>query len=315
MPDAHSKTLVNDLAERNQKAQNDDLEKRVEIPSWRLITLVKGLLGLNFGSGVITSVAVDALLPGGSFLPRVLFIDIIPLIGGMIVAALVAIALLARVARRKRKSDGCCQLGFEEKNHPWCYTVNLLMVAICALIPSGSASAWTYLSVRGIVQTIQQALDEASPSERLDVLIGCAPELTALFMGALIVLLLTGLLFAIRPVRNAVNNAFEELYRPRDAGLMLSLACLMLALLLFLPVLLVSFSSLTMSSAAFFQIEGGWCVIVVLSALSVALLLFAGFRPSEVSFSCRQIDKLRSSLHVLFGRLRKKPRESASGNR
>lgn len=75
------------------------------------------------------------------------------------------------------------------------------------------------------------------------------------------------------------------------------------------------FGLLTMSSAAFFQIEGGWCVIVALSALSVALLLFAGFRPSEVSFSCRQINKLRSSLHALFGRLRKKPRESASGNR
>lgn len=300
MPDAHSKTLVDDLPERDYKAQNDGLAIRAEAPTWRLIAPVKWLVGLIFGSGVIASV-VGALLPGGSSVPSALLVDIIPLIGGMIVAMLVAIALLALVAERKRKSGECRRLGFEE-NHPVRYAVNLLMVSVCVLIPSGFASAWTYLSIRGIVQPVQQAMDEVSPSERLGVLIGSAPELTVLYTGAFVVSLIAGFLFAIRPVRNAVNNAFEELYRPRDAGLVLSLACLMLALLLLLPVLLVSFSSLTVSSAAFFQLDGGWCVVVVLLALSVVLLLFAGFRPDEAHSPRRRTGKVQGFGCALHGR-------------
>lgn len=116
-------------------------------------------------------------------------------------------------------------------------------------------------------------------------------------------------------MRHAVGNVLEELYRSRGAELIPSFACLILAMLLLTPVLLATFASFTVSSAVILQVHGGWCVALVLLVLSVALLLFAGFRPDEASFSCRQIGKIRSSLHALIGRLRKKPRESAAGNR
>lgn len=247
-------------------------------------------------------------------LPNELVVSIVSLIAGMVVAALVVLVLFMVVSWRVNKK-GPLRLGFEGKGHQALYAANLLIVVMCVTIPSGFASAGVYLYARYIIQIAQKVFDEVCSTGQLGALVECVPELITPLGITLVVLILAALLLATRRVRDAVGNVLEELYRPLDASPMPSFVCLMLAMLLIASFSVAVFGSLTMSSAAFFQIEGGWCVIVALSALSVALLLFAGFRPSEVSFSCRQINKLRSSLHALFGRLRKKPRESASGNR
>lgn len=321
MPDIHpvTKDLVDNQVKGEPEGRSDSSDAasgsaaHVEVPTWRLITLIKWLFGLIFGSGVVTSLA-GVLSSEDRALPNELVVNIAALVAGMVVAALVALALLWIVSWRTRKK-GACRLGFEEKAHPVLYATNLLMVVICATIPSVFASAGAYPYARHIIKIAQEAFGEVLSCGRFDVLVERAPELIPPLGFIVVVLILAALVFATRRVRDAVGNVLEELYRPLDADLMPSFVCLMLVLLLFALFQVVGFGLLTMSSVTFFQIEGGWCVIVVLLVLSVVLLLFAGFRPDETSFSCRQIGKIRSSLHALIGRLRKKPRESASGNR
>lgn len=247
-------------------------------------------------------------------LPNELVVGIVSLIAGMVVAALVVLVLFMVVSWRVNKK-GPLRLGFEGKGHQALYAANLLIVVMCVTIPSGFASASVYLYARYIIQIAQKVFDEVCSTGQLGALVECVPELITPLGITLVVLIFATLLLATRAARDAVGNVLEELYRPLDANLIPSLVCLMPALLLVASFSVAVFGSLTMSSAAFFQIEGGQYVVAVLLALSATFLLFAGFRPSEVSFSCRQINKLRSSLHALFGRLCKKPRESESGNR
>ena len=305
------------MREPEERSESSDVMSdslaHVEVPTWRLITLIQWLFGLILGSGVVTSLA-GVLSSENRALPNELAVNIASLVAGMVVAALVALLLLVLVSWRANKK-GPLRLGFEGKGHQVLYTANLLMVVMCVTIPPGFASAGVYLYARHIIQIAQQVFDEVCSTGQLGVLVERLPELITPLGITVAALLLATLLLATRTARDAVGNVLEELYRPLDANLIPSFVCLMPALLLVTSFSVTVFGSLTMSSAAFSQIEGGWCVIVALSVLSVALLLFAGFRPSEVSFSCRQIDKLRSSLHAPFGRLRKKPRESAFGNR
>lgn len=321
MPDIHpvTKDLIDNQVKGELEGRSDssdaasDSAAHVEVPTWRLITLIKWLFGLIFGSGVVTSLA-GVLSSEDRALPNELVVNIAALVAGMVVAALVALALLWIVSWRTRKK-GACRLGFEEKTHPLLYVTNLSMVVICVTIPSAFACAGAYLYARHVIQIAQQVFGEVLSYGRLDALVERAPELITPLGFIVAVLILAALFFATRGVRDAVGSVLEELYRPLGADFMPTFVCLMLVLLLFALFHVVGFGLLTMSSAAFFQIEGGQYVVAVLLALSATFLLFAGFRPSEVSFSCRQINKLRSSLHALFGRLCKKPRESESGNR
>ena len=321
MSDTHLETkgLDDNQLERELEERSDSFDAasgsaaHVEVPTWRLITLIKWLFGLIFGSGVVTSL-VGILSSENRALPNELVVNIASLVAGMAVAALVALALLWIVLWRTRKR-GACRLGFEEKTHPVLYVANLSIVVICVTIPSAFVSARVYLYARHVIQIAQQVFDEVLSCGRLGALVERAPELIPPLGFIVAVLIMAALVFATRRVRGAVGNVLEELYRPLDADLMPSFVCLMLVLLLFALFQVVGFGLLTMSSVAFFQIEGGWCVIVVLSVLSAVPLLCAGFRPDEASFSCRQIGKIRSSLHALIGRLCKKPRESVSGNR
>lgn len=321
MPDIHpvTKDLVDNQVKGELEGRSDSSDAasgsaaHVEVPTWRLITLIKWLFGLIFGSGVVTSLA-GVLSSEDRALPNELVVNIAALVVGMVVAALVALALFIPVSCRVKKR-GRCRLGFEGNSHPMLYVVNLLMVAACVMTPSGFASAVVYLYARRVVQMAQRVFGEALSCGRLDALAERAPELIVPLGIAVAVLISATLIFATRAVRHAVGNVLEELYRSRGAELIPSFVCLILAMLLLTPFLLATFASLTVSSAVILQVHGGWCVALVLSVLSVTLLLFAGFRPDEASFSCRQIGKIRSSLHALIGRPCKKPRESASGNR
>ena len=140
------------------------------------------------------------------------------------------------------------------------YVANLSIAAICVTIPSAFASARVYLYASHVIQIAQQVFGEVLSRGRLDALVERASWLYSLRID------IGGLrFFATHTMRDAVGNVLEELYRPLDANLIPSFVCLMPALLLVASFSVAVFGSLTMSSAAFFQIEGGWCVIVALS--------------------------------------------------
>lgn len=83
--------LEGELGERSDSSDAmSSSAARVEVPMWRLITLIKWLFDLIFGSGVVTSL-VGALSSEDRALPNELVINIASLVASMVVAALVAL--------------------------------------------------------------------------------------------------------------------------------------------------------------------------------------------------------------------------------